>query len=102
MCEQIVKAHKGRDQKTIESFLRTFAKANVKRKSEILANLTKQTKEVDFVLSKKEKKELKRFYKYELVKRSEINRIIASWLITVPASGVLGAVSFFILRSIFN
>ena len=102
MCEQIVKAHKGRDQKTIESFLRTFAKANVKRKSEILANLKKQTKEVDFVLSKKEKKELKRFYKYELVKRSEINRIIASWLITVPASGVLGAVSFFILRSIFN
>ena len=44
--------------------------------------------------SKKEKKTLKKAYKNELVKRSAINRIIASWIITVPASALLGAFSY--------
>lgn len=102
MCEQIIKVHKGKDQKTIEHFLRTFAKSSVKKKKLMLESLQKQQKGVNFELTSKEKKELKKFYKHELVKRGEINRIIASWLITVPASGLLGAAAFFALEYIFN
>ena len=50
----------------------------------------------------RKRKELKKFYKRELVKRSEINRIIASWIITVPASGALGAIAFLILKSVLG
>lgn len=102
MCEQIIKAHKGKDQKTIETFLRNFAKANVKQKSAMLELLKDKTQSDDFYLNKKEKKELKKFYKHELVKRSEINRIIASWIITVPASGVLGAIAFFTIQKVLG
>ncbi|OBV29019.1 inorganic phosphate transporter [Helicobacter sp. CLO-3] len=102
MCEQIVKAHKGKDQKTVESFLKSFARANVKQKSKMLEMLKNKTQADDFDLSKKEKKELKKFYKHELVKRSEINRIAASWIITVPASGLLGALAFLIIKGVLG
>lgn len=99
MCEQIIKAHKGKDQKTAEEFLKTFAKANVKIKAQMLESL--RTKNPNFELTSKEKKELKKFYKHELVKRSEINRIIASWVITVPASAILGGFVFFVFKMMF-
>lgn len=99
MCEQIIKAHKGKDQKVAEEFLKTFAKANVKQKAQMLESL--KTKNPNFELTSKEKKELKKFYKHELVKRSEINRIIASWVITVPASAVLGGFVFIVFKVIF-
>lgn len=102
MCEQIIKAHKGKDQKTIEMFLKNFAKAGVKQKSKMLESLKDKTQGDEFALSKKEKKELKKFYKHELVKRSEINRIIASWIITVPASGLLGALGFYVIQQVLG
>ena len=102
MCEQIIKAHRGEDQKTVETFLKAFAKANVKQKNKMLEQLKNKKRTDDFYLNKKERKELKKFYKRELVKRSEINRIIASWIITVPASGALGAIAFLILKSVLG
>lgn len=101
MCEQIIKAHKGKDKQIVEQFLRVFAKANIRRKKAMLESLKNKTRESDFFLNKKEKKGLKKFYKRELVKRSEINRIITSWLVTVPVSGLLGALVFMILKYIF-
>ena len=49
-------------------------------------------------LSKKERKSLKREYKTELVKRSALMKIVAAWLITVPVSGLLAAILYFMLR----
>ena len=49
-------------------------------------------------LKKKGQKQLKKVYQEELVKRSAINKIVAAWLITVPFSAALGALSFFILK----
>lgn len=102
MCEQIIKAHKGKDQKTIQTFLKNFARAGVKQKSKMLESLKDRAQGDEFELSKKEKKELKKFYKHELVKRSEINRIIASWIITVPASGLLGALAFYVIQQVLG
>ncbi|HSX84396.1 MAG TPA: hypothetical protein VLE50_03275, partial [Cellvibrio sp.] len=49
-------------------------------------------------LTKKDRKRLKKIYRQELVKRKHLYRIAAAWVITVPASAVLGALMFFMLR----
>ena len=49
-------------------------------------------------LTKKERKQLQRFYKAELVKRSHLYRIAAAWIITVPTAGLLAAILFFTIR----
>ncbi|WP_301009168.1 hypothetical protein [Helicobacter sp. UBA3407] len=51
-------------------------------------------------MKKKEQKRLKEAYQEELVKRSAINKIIAAWVITVPASAIFSAVCYFMLSAI--
>ena len=41
----------------------------------------------DADLSKKERRQVKRAYHHELVKRSALLKIAAAWVITVPVSG---------------
>ena len=47
-----------------------------------------------------DKKHLKRAEKIKYVKRDAIKKIIAAWVITVPAAGILAAAVFFIIRGI--
>ena len=56
--------------------------------------------EGELELSKVEKKALKAVKKHELVKRSALKMIIAAWLITVPASALLSAVFYYMIRGI--
>ena len=49
-------------------------------------------------LSKMERKNLKRIYRTELVKRAALLKIVAAWLITVPTSGALAALFFSSIR----
>ena len=48
--------------------------------------------------SKGERKDLKKVYRRELVKRSQLMRIAAAWVITVPASALMAAILFFTIR----
>ena len=100
MQQTIIQAHRGKDSQEVEQFLNAFNKANIKRKGEILESLKQQEIKIVLNFSKKERRGLKKAYKNELVKRSAINKIVASWLITVPVSALLGAFSFFILTLI--
>jgi len=43
---------------------------------------------------------VKRAYHHELVKRSALLKIAAAWIITVPISGLLAAMLFFMIRGI--
>ena len=43
---------------------------------------------------KKERKAFKKAYKKELVKRSVVMRIVAAWIVTVPATAVLSAMVY--------
>jgi PiT family inorganic phosphate transporter len=52
------------------------------------------------LLTKKERKSLKKVYRQELVKRSHLYKIAAAWLVTVPLSGILGGLLFFTIRGI--
>ncbi|MDR1976541.1 MAG: inorganic phosphate transporter [Campylobacteraceae bacterium] len=56
--------------------------------------------ETDIKTTKIEKKAMKTVKKHEFVKRSALKTIIAAWLITVPAVGVLSAMFYYMLRGI--
>jgi PiT family inorganic phosphate transporter len=49
---------------------------------------------------KKETKALKRVQKTKYVKRSAVNKIIAAWIITVPAAAVVSALIFYIIKGV--
>lgn len=114
MQQAIVEAHKGRDEEMVERFLNKFHRANIHKKKEMLqslkniapksdkkSNINIKTKNMELpMLRKKEVKSLKKAYKQELVRRSAINRIIASWLVTVPLSVVFGAISYYLIAKI--
>jgi len=51
-------------------------------------------------LIKSAKKHIKRVQKVQYVKRDAIKKIIAAWVITVPAAAVLAALLFFTIRGI--
>jgi PiT family inorganic phosphate transporter len=96
MVERIQLHHLGRDKTEVEQFLEDFQSANLEVKSHMLLQLKEHS--VDADLSKKERRGLKRVYRHELVKRSALLKIVAAWIITVPVSGLMAAMLFFMLR----
>ena len=70
-----------------DGFLTRFEAAEIVEKGRMLMEL-KRTAALPELLSKKERKGLRKLYRRELVKRSLFMRIVAAWLITVPASAV--------------
>ena len=49
---------------------------------------------------KEAKKQLKSAQKVQYVKRDAVKKIIAAWVITVPAAAVLSAAIYFMIRGI--
>ena len=49
---------------------------------------------------KLETKALKRVYKTRYVQRSAVNKIVAAWIITVPAAAIVSALIFYIIKGI--
>ena len=98
MINEIKSHHQGADQEEVEEFLAKFESASIDDKAKMLKQLKKKTASAE--LSKKERKQLKKAYKQELVKRSAVYKIAAAWIITVPASGTLAAILFFVIRGI--
>ena len=96
MIEQIGLHHMGQDQSVVKQFLETFEAASLEHKSDMLRSLKNHSAEAD--LSKKERRSLKRVYRHELVKRSALLKIVAAWIITVPVSGIMAAMLFFMIR----
>jgi len=88
--------HQGKDKLEVEQFLQEFDSANLEEKRLMLVQMKKNTAKAE--LSKKERKRLKKVYRHELVKRSALLKIAAAWVITVPVSGVLAAMLFFMIR----
>ncbi len=96
MVEEIKAHHEGEDQAVVEAFLLDFQRASVMEKGYMLAELKKHKSQAD--LTKKERKGLKKIYHKELVKRSALMKIVAAWVITVPASGLMAAMLYFTIR----
>lgn len=98
--DEIKTHHPEGDQDAIDAFMARFNKAPVAEKGAMLRELKAQAKaQLDPAhFSKRERKALKQVYRYELVKRSQLMRIAAAWVITVPASALMAALLFFMIR----
>jgi PiT family inorganic phosphate transporter len=67
----------------------------MKSKKIMLKQLKLNAAEV--LLSKKERKKMKRIYREELVKRSAMYKIFAAWIVTVPASALMAGGIFYLV-----
>lgn len=99
MIQQIEEHHHGKDRAIVEAFIRRFDKASLAEKGRMLQNLKNDALDNNAHLTKKERKGLKKVYRHELVKRSIMLKVIAAWVITVPATALLAAGIFFAIRS---
>ncbi len=64
-----------------------------------LVTLYEKIKEQEKLI-KATKKHIKRLKKVEYVKRDAIKKIIAAWIVTVPAAAILAAMLYFMIRGI--
>jgi len=100
ILEDIKAHHPEGDQAAIGVFLAKFSKASIDQKGVMLGDLKAKAKQqLDPAhFSKTERKNLRNVYRQELVKRSQVLRIVAAWVITVPASALMSAVLFFAIK----
>ncbi len=100
MVMEIKDHHPEDDQVAIDVFLQRFSHADIQQKGVMLRDLKALSKanEDPAHFSKGERKNLKKVYRKELVKRSQIMRIVSAWVVTVPATAVMAALIFFMLR----
>lgn len=92
--------HPGNDQSAIDDFMQRFEAASVDGKGALLKELKLKSKrgEDPARFTKAERKSLRGVYRQELVKRSQLRRILAAWVITLPASALMAAGLFHLLR----
>ncbi|MFQ3215814.1 inorganic phosphate transporter [Paraperlucidibaca sp.] len=100
MVMEIKDHHPEDDQAAIDVFLQHFNHADIHQKGAMLRDLKALSKanEDPAHFSKGERKNLKKVYRKELVKRSQIMRIVSAWIITVPATALMASLIFFMLR----
>lgn len=101
----IILAHMREENEKIDEFVIRFKKSSMKVQEEMLAEVKKRSVSVNFEdhiesieLTPAESKAMKKLFKKTLVKRSHFKKIIAAWLITVPASAILAAVIYYAIR----
>jgi PiT family inorganic phosphate transporter len=104
MKDEIRAYHSEDDLATVNAFLERFQSAPLAQKGVMLADLKLKAKlkQDPANFSKPERKGLKKIYRRELVKRSQLKKIIAAWVITVPASALLAVGAFHALRGLLG
>ncbi|GAB6051798.1 inorganic phosphate transporter [Magnetospira thiophila] len=96
VIQEIRDHHLEEEDQELEAFLDRFKGATHDEKGEMLRQLKK--KRADIAMTKRERKDLNKVYRQELVKRSALIRIASAWIITVPLSGIMAAIIFYTLR----
>lgn len=109
MEEVVFAGHRGADRAEVEAYLHRFEAAEVQEKKHMLAEMKRRTRQRQAtetaegaLLAKKEQRAMKKAIKKEIVKRSAVMRIVAAWIVTVPATAVLAAILFYIVRAALN
>ncbi len=96
MLEDIRSHHQGQGKDHIDTLIAEFERATVEEKARIVKEIKKQGKQSG--LTKSERKKLRKVVKSNLVKRSMFYKIITAWVVTVPASGLMAAMLYFMIR----
>jgi PiT family inorganic phosphate transporter len=104
ILDQIKAHHVEDDQEAIDAFMARFRVASIDEKGVMLEDLKQKAKQsLDPAhFSKMERKNLKKIYRQELVKRSQLMRIAAAWVITVPVSGLMAALLYFMIMGMMR
>jgi PiT family inorganic phosphate transporter len=104
MEQTVFAGHPGDDREEVEAYLKRFEAAEVREKKRMLAEMKQRAKAhkqaTGAVFAKDERKALKKAYKKELVKRSTVLRIVAAWIITVPATALMASGLYFLVSAI--
>jgi PiT family inorganic phosphate transporter len=88
------------DHTLVTASLLEFDETPLKEKGQFLKKLKQRANKGESVLSKSDRKQMKAAYRQELVQRSMVYKIAAAWIITVPASALLAAMLYFMIRGI--
>ncbi|BCE00042.1 inorganic phosphate transporter [Marinicellulosiphila megalodicopiae] len=96
---ELIESREGAERAELQKYLDDFRDAPADDMREMIKKSS--TNQLVTKINKKERKVLKKAYKHELVKRNHLYKIIAAWIITVPVSGLLAAMMYFVLRGIF-
>lgn len=88
--------HQGFASAEMEQYIQKFGQASLDQKKLMLSELKQHKAEIE--LNKKDRKSLNKVYQKELVKRSAFLKIVAAWIITVPASALLAALIYTLIH----
>jgi len=88
--------HQGDDKEVVEQFLEQFQRSSLRERRQLLQQL--KNRSTSARLAEIERLQLNRSYREQLVRRSALMKIVAAWVITVPASGLLAALIFYAIR----
>jgi len=97
--------HQGGDREEVEAYMLRFEAAEVQEKKRMLAEMKQRAKVRGLdgaVFAKDERKAFKKAYKKEIVKRSVVMRIVAAWIVTVPATAVLAALLYHLVAAVLG
>ena len=97
LSHEIKNRIKGEDVSAVTDFLQKFDTALFSERERMIKHLRKNGCD-RLYLANKDRKTLRSVYHKELVKRSMLIKIAAAWIITVPASGLLAAVFYYMIR----
>ena len=84
----------------VEASLLKFENSSLEEKEAFIKELKSKTKAGETPITNSERKQMKAAYRQELVQRSMLYKIAAAWVITVPASGLLAAIFYYLIRGI--
>ncbi len=96
--EQITRHLDGEKLSLINRFLDEFHQANLLQKRVMMRDLETHSKAAE--LTKSERKDLRKLYRKEFVKRSTFLKIITMWLITVPAAGCFASIIYLLIQAV--
>jgi PiT family inorganic phosphate transporter len=96
--QNMLSNHEGEERVRLQTFLENFQEASVEEMESMLKQAKKQKAELG--LKKEERKQMKKLYSERLVKRSAVKKIVAAWIITVPASASLAAAVFYMVHEL--
>ncbi|EHQ53559.1 phosphate permease [Ectothiorhodospira sp. PHS-1] len=97
---EIREHHAGEERESLDRFMRKFKAADIRERGIMLKALKakNRARAETTIISKRERKRIRKLYRKELVKRSLVIRIVAAWVITVPSTALIAAFLFFTIR----
>ncbi|MET0065786.1 MAG: inorganic phosphate transporter [Candidatus Thiodiazotropha sp.] len=98
--EMIRRHKKGENEAEIEAFISRYDASSLREKGLLLKTISQS--DTAPAISKKDRRDLEKLYHRELVTRTAFRRIIAAWIITLPATGLVAALIYLLMFALWG